>query len=133
MYTWDIKVKKSIRTAFVYLLVSLFCILFGAVYELFSHEVYSYYMIYAFVFPLAGGSLPFCTLCLTRSSRYPCTVARELYHTGIATLTVGSIVQGILEIYGTSSSLIDLYWYIGPLFTLSGIAYCFIQWKKEAK
>ena len=32
--------------------------LFGAVYELFSHEVYSYYMIYAFGIPLILGVLP---------------------------------------------------------------------------
>ena len=33
-----------------YLLSTVICALFGAVYELFSHEVYSYYMIYAFAF-----------------------------------------------------------------------------------
>ncbi len=44
--------KKSGRTSLNYLWISLFCLLFGAVYELFSHGVYSMYMIYAFVFPL---------------------------------------------------------------------------------
>ena len=56
MYISDIEAaaKRASRTAFVYLLVSLFCALFGAVYEVFSHEVYSFYMIYAFAFPLAS-------------------------------------------------------------------------------
>ena len=46
--------KQLEKTAFFYLLVSLFCALFGGVYEYFSHEVYSNCMIYAFFIPLAG-------------------------------------------------------------------------------
>ena len=41
-----------------YLTASVFCALFGAVYELFSHGVYSYWMIYAFAFPLLLGAIP---------------------------------------------------------------------------
>lgn len=72
MYISDIEAaaKRASRTAFVYLLVSLFCALFGAVYEVFSHEVYSFYMIYAFAFPLAGGTLPFflLSMCLCQNT-----------------------------------------------------------------
>lgn len=121
MYTSDTDVsRKALKTAFVYLLVSLFCALFGAVYERFSHEVYSFYMIYAFVFPLAGGTLPFLAISLFRK-RYPGAVARNLYHSGIATLTVGSIVQGILDIYGTTNRLTGLYWIVGAILVISGI------------
>ena len=60
MSTSDInRMKKTAKTGFVYLFISLLCILFGAVYEYYSHEVYSYFMLYAFVIPLAGGALPF--------------------------------------------------------------------------
>lgn len=52
-------INRMNKTALYYLFISLFCILFGAVYELFSHEVYSYFMLYAFVIPLGGGALPF--------------------------------------------------------------------------
>ena len=45
---------RSIR----YTIAALLTAAAGAVYELFSHGVYSYYMIYAFVIPLAGGTLP---------------------------------------------------------------------------
>lgn len=51
----DVNKRKASHTAFVYLLIVIFCSLFGAVYELYSHEVYSFYMIYAFAFPLIGG------------------------------------------------------------------------------
>ena len=36
-----------------------FLALFGAIYEIFSHEVYSYFMLYAFAIPLAMGLLPY--------------------------------------------------------------------------
>lgn len=121
MYSSDIDHSgKALKTAFVYLLVSLFCALFGAVYERFSHEVYSFFMIYAFVFPLAGGTLPFLAICLFRK-RYPGAVARNLYHSGIATLTVGSIIQGILDIYGTTNRLTGLYWLVGAILLFSGM------------
>lgn len=121
LYTSDTDIsKRALKTAFVYLLVSLFCALFGAVYEMFSHEVYSFYMIYAFAFPLAGGTFPFLAISLFRK-RYPGAASRNIYHCGIATLTVGSIVQGILDIYGTTNRLTGLYWIVGVIMVISGI------------
>ena len=42
----------------------LFFGLLGAVYERFSHEVYSYYMIYGFAVPLVLGVLPYSVMAL---------------------------------------------------------------------
>lgn len=124
IYVADILVSSAeyLKTAFVYLLISLFCALFGAVYEIFSHEVYSFYMLYAFIFPLAGGTFPFLAMSLLRK-RYPETVARNIYHSGIATLTVGSIIQGALEIYGTTNRLTGLYWLVGIILLLAGVIF----------
>ncbi len=120
----DMTQKKALKTAFIYLLAALFCAFFGGGYELFSHEVYSYYMIYAFAFPLAGGTLPFLMLGLFRPSHFPNAVCRSLYHAGIATLTMGSIMSGVLEIYGTTNALVDIYWYVGiPLAAIGMIIY----------
>ena len=57
----DIKKSgKEVETIiYIYLLVTILCAAFGAVYELFSHGVFSYYMLYAFGVPLLGGVLPF--------------------------------------------------------------------------
>ena len=44
--------------AFRYLLITILCALFGAVYEAFSHGVYAYGMLYGLAFPLLGGVLP---------------------------------------------------------------------------
>lgn len=116
--------KKFIKTAYIYLLISLFFLLFGAVYEIFSHEVYSFYMIYAFAFPLVGGTLPFLTLGILRVRKYPNTISKNLYHGGIITLTIGSVLSGVLEIYGTTNALVVIYWVVGiPMVVLGAIIY----------
>lgn len=117
----DSTAKQASKTAFVYLIVSILCGLFGAIYEVYSHEVYSFYMIYAFAFPLIGGTLPFSILSMTRAKRYPNMISRKLYHSGIATLTVGSLIRGVLDIYGTTNSLTEYYWHVGVCFVVAGI------------
>ena len=127
MYISDTEMyaNRAAKTAFVYLLLSIFLVMFGAIYEIFSHEVYSFYMLYAFVFPLVGGVLPFSVMNISRWKRYPHALARNLYHSGIATLSIGSIVQGVLEIYGTTNTLTEWYWSIGSvLIVLSIISFC---------
>lgn len=123
MYISDIErnAKRASKTSFVYLLIALFCVLFGAIYEIYSHEIYSYFMIYAFVFPLAGGTLPFGILSFIRVKRYPNALSRNLYHSGIATLTVGSFIRGVLDIYGTTNALSEYYWSVGFCFVIVGI------------
>ncbi|MCD8021915.1 MAG: hypothetical protein LUF30_02680 [Lachnospiraceae bacterium] len=112
------------KTAFTYLLISLFLALFGAVYEMFSHGVYSYYMLYAFAIPLTGGALPFLALALF-AKHFPGQNSARLYHSGIAALTVGCVVQGALKIYGTSNRLIVVYWIVGGILLLAGLfSYC---------
>ena len=105
-----------------YLLGAVFTALFGAIYELFSHEVYSYAMIYAFAFPLVGGTLP--ALFLTLHQRhYPFPQTVLFHFCGITTLTMGSIMKGILDIYGTSNALTTIYWIVGVLFMICAAGY----------
>lgn len=117
MYTSDNIRDLAVRISVNYLAAALLCALFGAVYEIFSHEVYSYPMIYAFAIPLAGGALPFLAFAagLLKQWRFPGTISRSLYHAGIAALTIGSIMRGILEIYGTTNMLLWAYWIAGWL------------------
>ena len=106
------------------LLITLFCALFGGVYEAFSHGVYAYPMLYAFAFPLVLGVLPYLLL-LNARKPYPSKALHKLYHAGVFTLTVGSLVTGALEIYGTTNSLCAVYWIAGSLLVLIGaFGYC---------
>lgn len=121
---------SALKTAYIYLLVSLFCVAFGLIYEEFSHGVYSRFMIYAFLFPLFGGLFPFFTMSIF-SIKYPNTFTRMMYHPMIATFTVGFFVKGGLNIYGTTSNLISVYWIAGlVLFILSIIGYIVTVFKK---
>ncbi|MCC8122100.1 MAG: hypothetical protein LIO58_00940 [Oscillospiraceae bacterium] len=113
------------KAAYGYLLFALLCALFGAVYEQFSHEVYSAYMIYAFAFPLALGALPLFTLARAACRRLPGKRPLALYRAGIVTLTIGSLLQGVLDIYGTTNALLRVYWLAGLALAVAGIVwYC---------
>ncbi len=100
------------RTCFTYLIITVFTALFGGVYEAFSHGVWSGWMVYAFAFPLILGALPFGWIALRRKP-HPRPWVCRLYHAGVAALTVGSVMQGILAIYGTTNQLTILYWIAG--------------------
>lgn len=112
--------RRMAVTGFVYLIISLLCAVFGMIYEHFSHEVYSGFMIYAFLFPLTGGTVVF-NLFSIIGKRLPKRLEFNLYNSGIAALTVGSIFSGVLEIYGTTNRLVNVYWYVGPAFSAAGI------------
>ena len=125
--------RKALQTALNYLLFSIFCAIFGAIYELFSHEVYSFYMIYAFGFPLVWGVLPFLLIGRFCASPYPCSLSRNFYHAGIATITVGSIVRGVLDIYGTSNVRIKTYWGVGIVLIVASVVVFIRQYRAESK
>lgn len=118
LFTSDTNSKRQqmAKTGFIYLLVSLFFVLFGAVYEYFSHEVYSYFMLYAFAIPLVGRVLPYFSLAYFDRLHVPNRAICNIYNSGIATLTVGSCITGVLEIYGTTNKLTNIYWIVGFAF-----------------
>lgn len=70
-------------------------------------------MVFAFCFPLISGALPALILRLCPIKRPPWKIAPWLYRSGIATVTVGSIIRGVLDIYGTTNELTRWYWYAG--------------------
>lgn len=108
MYTLDHSQKSLINYGLIHFLFTIFLALFGAVYEKFSHEVYSYYMIYAFAIPLILGVFP--ALFHLRLKRpVPGRTAMDLWSFGIITLAVGSVFKGILDIYGTTNRLVIVY------------------------
>ena len=96
------------------------CALFGAVYEKFSFGVYSYYMIYAFLLPLILGTIPLLSIAIW-DKKYPDKKALAAWNSGIAVLTVGCIVQGVLAIYGTTNHLMIVYPIAGFILLSAGI------------
>ena len=106
-----------------------FLALFGAVYEMFSHDVYSYFMIYAFAVPLVLG-VPAYALLLT-FGRHPGRAAVNLWNSGIAALSVGCVFRGVLEIYGTTNSLSVVYPIAGALLLTAGLIAGVVGMKKK--
>ena len=115
----DTKIRAA-KTAAVYLIVSLFCSVFGAVYEFFSHGVYSAYMLFCFVPPLTLGCAVFFIIYLAGSDM-PCRLAFNLYNSGVASITVGFIMNGVIEIYGTTNHLTLIYFIAGAAFIVAGV------------
>lgn len=109
------------RTRNAFLGASVGTAAFAAIYELFSHRVYSLFLILAFLIPLFGGVLPYGLLLRSQRSRKPGVLPRCLYNSGLAALTAGSVFQGILEIYGTTSHLSVVYWTIGLSLSMLGL------------
>jgi hypothetical protein len=68
------------------------------VYEFYSHGVHSIYMRYLFLIPLVLGFVP---CALTEYLKLP--LPGRFWHDSVLVFTGGSCLQGIMEIYGTSS------------------------------
>lgn len=126
MYTSVNQRKKYILWHFI---AAVFFAVFGMVYELFSHGVFSPYMAFAFTIPLvAGGILQ--SILLKTKVRIP-DLALRLWNYAIALLTVGSIWKGVLDIYGTTNRLIVYYPIFGGILLLLAVVQ-FILKKKRA-
>ena len=124
--------KVPLRIARNYLIVAAICAAVSFIYELFSHQVWSVYMIGAFAVPLILGVLPNLVIAIGRI-KTPGLAAETLYACGIATLTLGSLLKGVLQIYGTTNTLLEYYWLVGAGFTGLGIIFYFAQKKAVAR
>lgn len=107
------------RAARRYLAFAAFAALFAGVYELFSHGVVSAFMVGLPLWPLLLGALPFAVLDRARVSAGQ--TARCLYHAGLAALTLGSLLTGVFEIYGSMSALVAGYWLVGGALAAAGV------------
>lgn len=107
----------------LYLIATILTITFSTIYEHFSHGVYSKYMILAFIFPLLGYIIS--TIYKHNLIKnFPNKISTNLFDASLATLTAGGLLQGFLEIYGTTNSLIIIYPVIGlSLLLISLIIY----------
>ena len=112
----------------IYLFTTLFCIAFNYIYSLFGHGVSSPFMSYAFVFSLVLGIVGFTVFgWLDLYNR----IVFSLYNAGIATLTVGSILRGIIDIAGADTTYPVFYFLVGTVFVAIGGLMVFYQWVQQ--
>lgn len=93
----------------IYSAITIFCGIFSVIYEHFSHDVYSVFMVYLFAIPLLLGVVPELVSLFSKSTKSS-PWSRLFRHFAVATLTVGSTLQGVLEIYGTTNGFVI--WYL---------------------
>lgn len=109
------------KRLFVYVVISLVCGIFSAIYELFAHQVYSNFMIYAFAVPLVLGAVPLFAFLQKPVLSIASSVWQKIIHRfAIATLTVGMVLQGVMEIYGTTNAYTPYYFVVGGV--LAGLS-----------
>lgn len=112
-----------LKSGTAYLIASILVAAAGWLYELFSHGVYSNYMIYAFMVPLACGALPD-ILAATRgcrSKKRSGSAASGLRLAAVVTLTAGSLIKGVLDIFGTTNRLLVVYPIIGLALAIAAL------------
>ena len=113
--------KSAKKGLFIYIGVTIFAGIFSFVYELFSHQVYSNFMVYLFVVPLVLGVIPNALALAIPRLNVGSAWQKTAQAFAVTTLSVGSILQGIVEIYGTTNSLISYFFIAGGVFLLMGI------------
>lgn len=124
------------KGALIFLGISLFCLVIFIIYDRFSHNVRSPYMTWLFAWPLVLGVLP-CTW-LTAAGRLPRPTGFtiNLYCSGVAALTVSSLLRGIFEIAGTASPFQTGLAIAGMIMTVAGmISYVvtLVLWYRQGK
>ena len=111
----------------IYAGVTVFVGIFSAIYEHYARGVRSKPMIFAFLYPLVLGMLPVLLLSLLwtmRKVEYGSAVriGANMYYSGVAALTMGSLATGVVEIYGTTNRLLKYYQIFGwPLLGIGAI------------
>ena len=108
--------STSVKRAVRYALAAAVCAVFGLIYEHFSFGVWSHFMGFAFLIPLLLGALP---ALLMRKERSPVTA--QLYGGFVLTLTLGSLVKGALDIYGTTNGKLIAYPILAGVMLLAAI------------
>lgn len=104
-----------------YSLVTLFCLIVFLIYNIFSHGVYSPFMTLLFLWPLTLGVLPCLIIHLLKKIPGPDRFTVNIYNSGVAAITVSSLLRGIFEIAGTASPLQTGLWIAGIVMAGAGV------------
>lgn len=92
---------------------------FSAIYECFSHEVYSPWMVGLGAVPLVLGAVP--AVVIARARIEVSWVASQLWACAVLTLTLGCCFAGVMEIYGSPSPWLPLFLVAGASLALGSI------------
>lgn len=109
--------KRFKKTAVVYTLIIVFFFIFSRIYEHFSFGETSVYMHWLFGVPLIGGVV---LLIFQKLIPNLSRLSLNLWNSAVATIAVGVLFRGIVNLSGRSTTLDLPYWYVG--IGLAGLA-----------
>lgn len=109
--------KRFKKTAVVYTLITVFFFIFSRIYEHFSFGETSVYMHWLFGVPLIGGVV---LLIFQKLIPNLSRLSLNLWNSAVATIAVGVLFRGIVNLSGRSTTLDLPYWYVGLV--LAGLA-----------
>ncbi|HFU1090043.1 TPA: hypothetical protein ACGPAQ_000363 [Streptococcus suis] len=120
---------RTARTFMTYFSLSAFLFIFSRVYESLSYGETAFHMHYLFCVTLIGGSL---LLGLMTIHRTLSRLTYNLWNSGVATITAGFLLRGIINLSGRSTTLDQPYWYVGAGFLILAVISLFIKQIKTA-
>ena len=109
--------KRFKKTAVVYTLITVFFFIFSRIYEHFSFGETSVYMHWLFGVPLIGEVV---LLIFQKLIPNLSRLSLNLWNSAVATIAVGVLFRGIVNLSGRSTTLDLPYWYVG--IGLAGLA-----------
>lgn len=117
--------RNTLKSLYIYIGVTIFIGLFGAIYEMNSNNVFSPAMYLAWIIPCILGVGVYLTLTYAPIKQVPGTLVECIYNFGVAMLTVRSIFIGVIEIYGTTNRvMLTIYTVLSIVFlAIGGSAY----------
>ncbi|HEM6112010.1 TPA: hypothetical protein U2B98_000945 [Streptococcus suis] len=121
---------RTARTFITYLATTAFLFIFSRIYESLSYGEVSIFMRYMFCVTLVGGGLLLGLLTIKPNlSR----LAFNLWNSGVATITAGSLLRGIINLSGRSTTLDQPYWFVGAGFLILALISLFFSGNKKAQ
>ena len=122
--------KSAARHVITYLAITIFCIAFTYVYELFSYGESSFFMRLMFLAPLAGVVVYFLTaLGWTWVQNQ---ASKLLLNSALAVIVSACLVKGIVEVSGRTTSVDTPYWYVAGILALASFMFGIFRPRKIA-
>ena len=123
--------NRHMKTALVYAGVTALCLVFCAIYEVFSFGEHSLYMRMMFMMPLLGGAVPFGLMAASQNPPYISRGAFNLWNSGLAVRVSGCLVRGIIEISGRVSDYDNYYWVISGVLLALAFVNQVVAWRRH--
>lgn len=113
-----------------YLIAFGFCSLFAIIYESFAKGIISFWMLCMPLVPFFLGAVP--ALIFERKQAPISDLALQLWNCGVITLTVGCLLNGIFDIFGTYFDMFNIFAISGGVLLVLGVAVHIVKFRKNS-